>query len=238
MSRPTPRWIAETGGTRGPSYAARFRELAASGADLNGEARFLDGLLPAPGRVLDAGCGTGRVAIELARRGHRVVGLDVDASMVAEARKDGERAGVDVRWVVGDLLDVGGLDLGGLDLGDLRDVRDLPDLDAPLGDAGKPFDLVAAPGNVMVYLAPGTEPDVVRALASVLRPGGHLVAGFAADRHVAVADYDRWCADAGLSPSARYSTWDGDPWNGGPWDGEPFDRLAPDGAYVVMVHRR
>ena len=45
--------------------------------------------------MLDAGCGTGRVAIELARRGIEVVGVDVDPSMLATAR---ERA-PDLDWV-------------------------------------------------------------------------------------------------------------------------------------------
>ncbi len=209
MSRPQTRWIAETGGNRGPAYAQRFRELAAAGEDLHGEARFVDGLLaehPGAGRrplrVLEAGTGTGRVAIELARRGHAVVGVDVDASMVAEAAADARAAGVEVRLVVGDLLDV----------------RDLA------GDEG-PFDLVVAPGNVMVYLAPDTEERAVAALASVLEPGGSLVAGFAADRHVDPDEYDRWCAAAGLTAVARYATWDGEAWE-------------PGGGYVVAVHRR
>jgi SAM-dependent methyltransferase len=204
MPRPQTRWIAETGGRRGPAYAARFRELAAAGADLHGEARFLDGLLAElgepPQRVLDAGTGTGRVAIELARRGHQVVGLDVDASMVAQARADARTAGVDVRWLVGDLLDADEL-------------------------AGARFDLVAAPGNVMVYLAPGTEQDVVAALAGQLREGGLLVAGFAADRHVGADEYEGWCAAAGLTAVVRYAGWDGEPY-------------LPGGDYVVSVQRR
>ena len=47
------------------SYAERFRRLAASGADVHGEAAFAASLVPAPARVLDAGCGTGRVAVRL-----------------------------------------------------------------------------------------------------------------------------------------------------------------------------
>jgi SAM-dependent methyltransferase len=51
---------------------------------VHGEADFLDGFGPVS--VLDAGCGTGRVAAELARRGHDVVGIDRDPSMIATAR--------------------------------------------------------------------------------------------------------------------------------------------------------
>ena len=79
----------------GDDYQARFDRLAATGADVHGEATFVRAYEPAT--VLDAGCGTGRVAIELARHGIEVVGADVDASMLATAR----RLAPDVTWVRG-----------------------------------------------------------------------------------------------------------------------------------------
>lgn len=87
----------------GRAYQARFDALAEQGMDVHGEARLVVSL--GPGSVLDAGCGTGRVAIELARRGVEVVGVDVDPSMIAEAR----RRAPDLAWVTADL---GSLDLG------------------------------------------------------------------------------------------------------------------------------
>ena len=70
------------------AYDRRWQELADSGANPHGEADRVEGLLPpGGGTVLDAGCGTGRVAIELARRGHRVVGTDLDADMLDRARR-------------------------------------------------------------------------------------------------------------------------------------------------------
>ncbi|MCU4182774.1 class I SAM-dependent methyltransferase [Acidiferrimicrobium sp. IK] len=72
-------------GFDGKAYQERFDELAARGVDVHGEARLVLSLSPAS--VLDAGCGTGRVAIELAGRGVDVVGVDVDESMIAEARR-------------------------------------------------------------------------------------------------------------------------------------------------------
>jgi SAM-dependent methyltransferase len=95
----TSRWLQETGGERGPSYDAAFEELAASGADVHGEAAYVSGLLAPGGRVLDAGCGTGRVGIELARRGYDVTGVDSDGSMLAVAL---ERA-PELTWRLGDL---------------------------------------------------------------------------------------------------------------------------------------
>jgi 2-polyprenyl-3-methyl-5-hydroxy-6-metoxy-1,4-benzoquinol methylase len=84
----------------GDDYQRRFDELAASGADVHGEATFVAGLGPAS--VLDAGCGTGRVAIELARRGVDVVGADVDASMIATAR----RRAPTLTWIEADVRDL------------------------------------------------------------------------------------------------------------------------------------
>jgi SAM-dependent methyltransferase len=43
----------------------------------------------ADGAVLELGCGTGRVALHLARRGHEVVGLDQDPELLAVLRKRG-----------------------------------------------------------------------------------------------------------------------------------------------------
>jgi SAM-dependent methyltransferase len=71
--------------------------------DVHGEASLVWSL--GPTSVLDAGCGTGRVAIELARHGVDVVGVDLDASMIAEA----ERRAPALEWVQADLetLDLG-----------------------------------------------------------------------------------------------------------------------------------
>src|ERR1039458_4029382 len=69
----------------GREYQARFDALALEGRDVHGEATLIRSLRPRS--VLDAGCGTGRVAIELARQGIATVGVDVDASMLAEARR-------------------------------------------------------------------------------------------------------------------------------------------------------
>src|SRR4051812_23673357 len=85
----------------GDEYQRRFDDLAASGAHVHGEADFVMTLLPRS--VLDAGCGTGRVAIELAARGVDVVGVDVDASMIATAR----RLAPKLEWVEHDLITLG-----------------------------------------------------------------------------------------------------------------------------------
>jgi len=68
----------------GRAYQQRIDELATSGMHVHGEADFVGRF--APPSVLDAGCGTGRVAAELARRGIDVLGIDRDPSMIATAR--------------------------------------------------------------------------------------------------------------------------------------------------------
>jgi SAM-dependent methyltransferase len=87
----------------GADYQRRFDDLAASGVDVHGEAAFV--MRFSPSTVLDAGCGTGRVAIELARRGVNVVGVDIDPSMLSTA----QLIAPDVEWIE---HDVGSLDLG------------------------------------------------------------------------------------------------------------------------------
>jgi 2-polyprenyl-3-methyl-5-hydroxy-6-metoxy-1,4-benzoquinol methylase len=89
--------MAYVTGFDGRAYQARFDALADRGADVHGEATLVRSL--APRSVLDAGCGTGRVAIELARHGIAVVGVDIDASMIAEAR----RLAPELLWVQADL---------------------------------------------------------------------------------------------------------------------------------------
>jgi SAM-dependent methyltransferase len=197
MEEPRSRWAEIAGEDAGERYAARFAELAASGADVHGEARLCAALVPPGSRVLDAGCGTGRVAIRLAELGYECAGVDLDESMLAVARSRAP----ELTWVA----------------------ADLSALDPAVFGPGRPFDLVVAAGNVIPLLAPGTEARAVRRLAALLRPGGLLVAGFGLDAAhlplasatVGPADYDAWCEAAGLALERRMAAWDGDPYDGG-----------------------
>ncbi|GAA3216898.1 class I SAM-dependent methyltransferase [Actinocorallia longicatena] len=190
------RWEELTGGTSGDEYAARFAALAATGRDMHGEARFCDALVAPGARILDAGCGTGRVAIRLAELGHDCTGVDLDASMLAVARK----AAPELRWFEADLSRL--------------------DPDALGFEAG--FDLVVAAGNIFPLLAPGTEAETVRRLAGALRDGGLLVSGFGLDRAhlpveptITLAEYDAHCTAAGLTLVDRFATWDAAPYDDG-----------------------
>ena len=99
-SDPRPLELQQSGGWDGTDFQARFDALAADGFDVHGEAHFVTTLGPVS--VLDAGCGTGRVAIELARRGIEVVGVDAESSMIATARQRTP----ELAWFVADLANL------------------------------------------------------------------------------------------------------------------------------------
>lgn len=71
-------------GKRADDYDTKWKRMAAAGENPHGEADFVQRY--SPSSVLDAGCGTGRVAIELAARGLDTAGHDVNADMLAQAR--------------------------------------------------------------------------------------------------------------------------------------------------------
>ena len=93
---PANPWLAGSR-LRGADYDAPYRQRERAGENVHGEADFIEAL--GPRSVLDAGCGTGRVGAELARRGIEVVGVDRDPGMLAAARAKAP----DVDWRLGDL---------------------------------------------------------------------------------------------------------------------------------------
>ncbi|MHB8670330.1 MAG: class I SAM-dependent methyltransferase [Acidimicrobiales bacterium] len=172
-------------GVRGDRYDERFSALAAAGVPVHGEADLVASL--APTTVLDAGCGTGRVAIELARRGLRVVGMDIDPAMLSSARAKAP----ELRWVEADLAD-------------------------PILDLGERFDLVVAAGNVMIFLTPGTEATALATMARHLEPEGRVLTGFQLHAGGLTIDaHDANAAAAGLVLEARWATWDRAPFREG-----------------------
>jgi len=172
--------VTAPGGWDAGEYQARFDALAASGFDVHGEVRFVLGLSPTS--VLDAGCGTGRVAIELDRRGLDVIGVDVDPSMLATARSLAPGVG----FVEADLTD-------------------------PAFGLGRVFDLVLLAGNVPLFTRPGTQAALVAGCARHLAAGGLLVAGFQSGRGYELNDYDGDCAAVNLALVERWATWDRQP---------------------------
>ncbi|MDQ2812906.1 MAG: class I SAM-dependent methyltransferase [Actinomycetota bacterium] len=177
-----PRWFTDHDAKHSAWYIDRFRKMAADGADLAGEARLVDAMVPRGSRLLDAGCGPGRVGGELAARGHQVVGVDVDPELIAAAEADHPGP----HWLVGDLA--------GLDL-------------AALGEP-EPFDAAVIAGNVLAFVAPDTEPAVLARVTAHLRPDGFVVIGFGLDRGYQLDDFDAHATAAGLVREHRFATWD------------------------------
>ncbi len=162
-------------------YANRWRRLAADGADLHGEARLIDAMAQRKSRILDAGCGTGRVGGYLAERGHTVVGVDVDPALVDYARQDFPGS----TWLAGDLAL----------------------LDLPAEGIDEPFDLVVAAGNVMAFLAASTRRQVLERIRAHVIASGRFVSGFGAGRGYDFGDFATDAASAGLTLTAAYSSW-------------------------------
>jgi SAM-dependent methyltransferase len=188
---PRTRWSEVSGGPgAATAYQQRFDDLAAKGMDIHGEAAFVASLLAPPARVLDAGCGTGRVAIQLTALGYHCVGVDADAAMIEVA----EQRDPSTTWVRQDL--------------------------SRLQLRSQAFELAVLAGNVIPLLAPGTLLAAVERLAAHLQPGGLLVAGFGLDEShlpqgcpvTPLDDYDRACAVAGLTFMRRFSAWDRETW--------------------------
>ncbi|MEJ7800388.1 MAG: class I SAM-dependent methyltransferase [Ilumatobacter sp.] len=177
------RWIelTERNAEHSSWYVERFRSMVAAGDDLGGEARFVDAMLARGSRVLDAGCGPGRVGSHLARVGHEVVGVDIDPVLIAAAEDDHPGS----TWLVADLAE---LDLGAMGL------------------AG--FDVVVCAGNVMTFLDPATRRPVLDRLAAHLRAGGRIVTGFGSGRDYSFAEFFEDIEQVGLVAEVLLSTWE------------------------------
>ena len=181
-----PRWFSETEEGHSQEYAASLHQMALDGQDLEGEARLLDAIIAPGSRVLDAGCGQGRIAAALHRRGHVVIGVDIDPVLVSEARK--------------------------VNPGPTYLLADLSSLDLESHGHADPMDAVVCAGNVITFVAPGSEVATLRSLRRHLAPGGICVVGFQVERY-ALADFDRDLAEAGFVLEQRFATWDLRPWS-------------------------
>ena len=193
----TPRWFTDTDEGHSQWYIERFRTMAAEGVDLGSEARLIDAMVPPASRILDAGCGPGRTGAVLHARGHRVVGVDADPELIDAAREDHPGP----TWIV----------------------ADLSTLDLASHGEPEPFDAAVVAGNVLAFVAPETETEVLRRIRAHLNPDGFAVVGFHTDRYDVDA-FDRHLVDAGFTLEHRFATWDLRPWR-------------PDADFAVSVLR-
>jgi SAM-dependent methyltransferase len=160
----------------------RGGHVGRAGEDVHGEAIFVQGFDPAS--VLEAGCGTGRVGRELARRGVEVVGVDLDEEMLGTAR----RKAPNIEWRLADLKNV--------DLGRSFDAIVLAGNVMIFLESGAEQAVIT---NMARHLQGG----------GLLIAGFQLLPG-----RLAIRDYDTFASAAGLTLLERWSTWDRDPWSG------------------------
>ena len=177
-------WMQKVAADPGHSdwYVERFRAMERAGQDIAGEARLVDAMASRNARVLDAGCGPGRVGGYLAEAGHQVVGVDVDPVLIEAAENDHPGP----RWLVGDLAE----------------------LDLPARGIAEPFDIIVSAGNVMTFLAPSTRVRVLTRLRAHLADDGRAVIGFGAGRDY---EFDQFFDDAvaaGFTTDLLLTTWD------------------------------
>lgn len=164
------------------NYAERWRRLEAAGRDIYGEARLIDAMAERGSRILDAGCGTGRIGGWLAERGHEIVGVDLDPDLIEVARADHPGA----RWEVGNLASFAVDD----EYGDLQE-----------------FDLIVCAGNVLTFLAEAERRPALERLRGHLAPNGRLIVGFGAGRGYEFVDFAADAFESGLVLEQHYSTW-------------------------------
>ncbi len=202
-------------------YDQRWESMAARGENVHGEADAVTRLIerhvvdrvgadgPRVCHVLDAGCGTGRLAVELERRGHIVTAIDLDPDMVERARAKSSA----IRWLVGDLAK-------------LDDVIDADD----------GYDVIVMAGNILNFCAPGSQTAIVRNLVRHLAAGGLLVCGWSQElREDAYlwTDFVRDARELGANLAETWTNWDGDTMPASTLGGEPV--RSSDYAVIAVV---
>jgi SAM-dependent methyltransferase len=181
------RWAAWRRRVDLDEYDRQWERMREAGEATHGEADFVVTLEPPPASVLDAGCGTGRLAIELHRRGVDVVGVDLDRDMLDHAVRNAPA----LTWVHGDLATV--------DLGRTFDAVVM------IGNVMvfcRPEDRARIVANLARHVAPD---GVLVAGNNVERVAG----GFDPD------ELDQQAAASGLAAERRFATWDRLPDDGG-----------------------
>lgn len=163
-------------------YIERFKQMEREGHDLFGEARLVDAMVSRNSRILDAGCGPGRIGGYLATLGHAVVGVDLDPKLVEEAKTVHPNA----TWFV----------------------EDLETFDLSTRDIDTQFDLVFSAGNVLPFVREEGRASAVERMARHTAPDGRLVIGFGSGRGYSFESFLRDAEAAGMTPDHLASTWD------------------------------
>ena len=181
--RVSPQWQQWRSQMDLDEYEARFGR-----PDSHGEADFVHSLFAkqgGTGSVLDAGCGTGRLAIELHKRGMRAVGVDLDEDLLARA----QHKAPEIRWA----------------LADLAEMELARDFDAVVMAGNVPlFCRVDKRADVVHGCARHLK------AGGALVSGFSMQIGDI--EPLPIATYDEFCEAAGLTLAERWSTWDRQPY--------------------------
>lgn len=171
-------------------YGEKFAQMIADGQDVSGEARLADAIAPRGANILDAGCGMGRIGGTLLDSGHTVIGVDLDAKLLKQAKE-----------TYPNLPTVQGR---------------LDKLDAKMlkkANFSGSFDLIVCVGNVMILLAEDTEQEVLKRFNSLLAPGGRVLVGFHTNatppgsREYSAEEFTIDAIHAGLRVDSRMSSY-------------------------------
>lgn len=179
-------------------YAQRWEGFVAQGRDIDGEARLIDAMVPRGARILDAGCGQGRLGGYLAGRGHDVLGVDIDPYLISVARET-QPGGT---WLVGDLANLAAVLGNGRGEGDEGSGGE-----GSGGEGPAAFDAVVAAGNVLTFIDPADRGDVLAGIRDALAADGRAVLGFGAGRGWSFDDFESDAFEAGLRITHRFATW-------------------------------
>ena len=177
----SPRWVQWREHTDIDDYDERFERMAARGDHVHGEADLIAGYRPKS--ILDAGCGSGRIAIELHRRGFEVIGVDLDADMIEAARRKAPH----MEWLVDDLARM-----------TLRSRFALIAMPGNVMIYCRPEDRSLIVANLAGHLTA----DGLLIAGFSLEHGGYRL-----------EQWDRDCAASGLTLVDRHGTWDGGPFD-------------------------
>ncbi|WP_314859570.1 class I SAM-dependent methyltransferase [uncultured Corynebacterium sp.] len=181
-----PTWneIVKNNPAHSINYANRWQMLAEQGHDIVGEARLIDAMAQRESRILDAGCGQGRLTGFLTERGHTVVGFDVDPVLIDIAKE----ANPDATFYVGDLS-----------------TDEIPESD---------FDLIVSAGNVMGFLAPEGRQPALDHLYRALKNGGRAVIAYGSGpgRAWSFPEFFANAETAGFVVEHKFSSWELDPY--------------------------
>ena len=181
-----PTWneIVKNNPAHSINYANRWQMLAEQGHDIVGEARLIDAMAQRESRILDAGCGQGRLTGFLTDRGHTVVGFDVDPVLIDIAKE----ANPDATFYVGDLS-----------------TDEIPESD---------FDLIVSAGNVMGFLAPEGRQPALDHLYRALKNGGRAVIAYGSGpgRAWSFPEFFANAETAGFVVEHKFSSWELDPY--------------------------